>query len=96
MSAIALPVLSEPRAEIDPAERARIADELRRLHVGVVRFDEHDRLLYSTDASLYQVTPIGVVIPTDSAAVTARRERSRCCRAVGAPAWRGNAPGVRS
>lgn len=30
---------------------------------GEVRFDEHNRKLYSTDASLYQVEPIGVVIP---------------------------------
>lgn len=30
---------------------------------GEVRFSEHDRLLYSTDASLYQVEPIGVVVP---------------------------------
>lgn len=30
---------------------------------GQVRFGRHDRLLYSTDASLYQVEPIGVVVP---------------------------------
>ncbi len=30
---------------------------------GEVRFGDHDRLLYSTDASLYQVEPLGVVIP---------------------------------
>jgi FAD/FMN-containing dehydrogenase/Fe-S oxidoreductase len=30
---------------------------------GEVRFDEHNRKLYSTDASLYQVEPLGVVIP---------------------------------
>jgi FAD/FMN-containing dehydrogenase/Fe-S oxidoreductase len=29
-----------------------------------VRFDRHNRLLYSTDASLYQVEPIGVFIPS--------------------------------
>jgi FAD/FMN-containing dehydrogenase/Fe-S oxidoreductase len=28
-----------------------------------VRFGRHDRLLYATDASLYQVEPIGVVVP---------------------------------
>ncbi|MBX3357645.1 MAG: FAD-binding protein [Phycisphaeraceae bacterium] len=28
-----------------------------------VRFDEHSRMLYATDASLYQVEPIGVVVP---------------------------------
>ncbi len=28
-----------------------------------VRFGRHDRMLYSTDASIYQVEPIGVVVP---------------------------------
>lgn len=32
---------------------------------GEVRFDEASRLLYSTDASLYQIQPLGVVIPRD-------------------------------
>ena len=30
---------------------------------GEVRFDRYSRALYSTDASLYQMQPIGVVIP---------------------------------
>jgi hypothetical protein len=29
---------------------------------GEVRFDEASRLLYSTDASIYEIMPIGVVI----------------------------------
>ncbi|MDD9974318.1 MAG: FAD-binding protein, partial [Candidatus Poribacteria bacterium] len=33
---------------------------------GEVRFDLYSKALYSTDASLYQVQPIGVVIPKDS------------------------------
>ncbi|MCI0389719.1 MAG: FAD-binding oxidoreductase, partial [Acidobacteria bacterium] len=37
--------------------------ELRRYVEGDVRFDKYSRLLYSTDASIYQVEPIGVVIP---------------------------------
>jgi FAD/FMN-containing dehydrogenase len=36
---------------------------LRGIDVGEVRFSRHDRQLYSTDASLYQVEPLGVVIP---------------------------------
>ncbi len=32
---------------------------------GAVRFDEVSRVIYSTDASLYQVMPLGVVIPRD-------------------------------
>src|SRR5436309_15183602 len=37
--------------------------DLRRAVEGDVRFDSYSRLLYSTDASMYQVEPIGVVIP---------------------------------
>ena len=33
---------------------------------GEVRFDLYSKALYSTDASLYQIQPIGVVIPKDS------------------------------
>lgn len=32
---------------------------------GEVRFGIHDRMLYATDASIYQVEPLGVVIPAD-------------------------------
>ena len=45
---------------------ARVNDlenALRRVVRGSVRFDQGSRLLYSTDASMYQVEPIGVVIP---------------------------------
>jgi len=40
--------------------------ELRRFVKGDVRFDAYSRFLYSTDASIYQVEPIGVVIPRHS------------------------------
>jgi FAD/FMN-containing dehydrogenase/Fe-S oxidoreductase len=45
--------------------------ELRRLIKGDIRFDKYSRLLYSTDASMYQVEPIGVVIPADQEDVQA-------------------------
>ena len=52
---------------------------LRRVVRGPVRFDHGSRLLYSTDASMYQVEPIGVVIPRDAddvrAAVQVAREQ---------------------
>lgn len=38
---------------------------LRSVVRGEVRFDPFSRVLYSTDASLYQVMPVGVVIPRD-------------------------------
>ncbi|MFQ5521319.1 MAG: FAD-binding and (Fe-S)-binding domain-containing protein, partial [Candidatus Methylomirabilia bacterium] len=37
--------------------------DLRRVVEGEVRFDKMTRLLYSTDASIYQVEPVGVVLP---------------------------------
>lgn len=37
---------------------------------GDVRFDRLSRAIYSTDASLYQITPIGVVMPRDARDVT--------------------------
>lgn len=56
----------------DSPAKLRLADDLQRtkharalatLIDGEVRFDKHDRMLYATDASIYQVEPIGVVIP---------------------------------
>ena len=40
-----------------------IARDLEALVGGSVRFGRHDRMLYATDASIYQVEPIGVVAP---------------------------------
>jgi FAD/FMN-containing dehydrogenase/Fe-S oxidoreductase len=42
---------------------AQLARELGALTAGEVLFDPHSRMLYSTDASIYQVEPIGVVTP---------------------------------
>ena len=40
-----------------------IEAELKKRIEGDVRFDRYSRLLYSTDASMYQIEPIGVVVP---------------------------------
>ena len=40
-----------------------IAAELGKRVEGDIRFDRYSRLLYSTDASIYQIEPIGVVVP---------------------------------
>ncbi|MFQ6041184.1 MAG: FAD-binding oxidoreductase, partial [Candidatus Poribacteria bacterium] len=40
-----------------------LATELERHIEGEVRFDEYSRILYSADASIYQIEPLGVVIP---------------------------------
>ncbi len=52
-----------PEGEWSPSERDRVARELANAVEGEVRFGLHDRMLYSTDASLYQVEPLGVVVP---------------------------------
>ena len=40
-----------------------LASELEKRIEGDVRFDQYSRLLYATDASMYEIEPIGVVIP---------------------------------
>ena len=46
-------------------EREELAEILRKRISGEVRFDPFSRVLYSTDASIYQMEPVGVVIPRD-------------------------------
>ena len=54
-------------ATVAPGHDARVADaleqDLRATLSGEVRFDTASRALYSTDASVYQIEPRGVVIP---------------------------------
>ena len=50
--------------------------ELRRHIAGELRTDEYNRMLYSTDASIYQVKPHGVLIPKTAADVHAAVELS--------------------
>ena len=44
-------------------DRPGLVEDLRSRVEGDVRFDEYTRQLYATDASAYEVTPIGVVFP---------------------------------
>ena len=44
-------------------KRDALAQQLRKEIEGEVRFDHASRKLYSTDASIYQIEPLGVVIP---------------------------------
>src|SRR3989337_4485310 len=48
-----------------------IEAELKKRIEGDVRFDRYSRLLYSTDASIYQIGPVGVVVPRDKGDVQA-------------------------
>ena len=47
----------------DLADTRDLVEELRRETRGEVRFDAMSRALYSTDASMYEISPVGVVIP---------------------------------
>src|SRR4051812_31890128 len=51
--------------------RQALAQHLRKHVDAEIRFDESTRRLYSTDASIYQLQPLGVVIPRSVAAVQA-------------------------
>src|ERR1051326_3643374 len=53
-----LPVLPTSSAEF-----SKLGRELAAAGDGGAGFDLHNRMLYATDASLYQVEPLGVVIP---------------------------------
>ena len=62
----------------DPALAARLRREIE----GEVLFDPADRGRYSTDASIYQIEPIGVVIPRTTEDVG---RTIAVCREAGAP-----------
>ena len=51
---------------MDPSTLETLEQQLSNTLAGEVRFDLYSKALYSTDASLYQIQPIGVVIPKDS------------------------------
>src|SRR4051812_19263224 len=59
-------------ADFAAVRRDSLVRYLRRHVAGEVRFDDTSRRLYATDASHYQVQPLGVVIPrtADDLAVT--------------------------
>ncbi len=59
-SPITSPLQHHPRTG-DPALAARLKKEIR----GEVLFDAATRGRYSTDASIYQIEPVGVVVPRD-------------------------------
>ena len=58
-------------ARPQPGEGAEIAAALRRAVGGEVRFDPYSRHLFSRDASMYAIEPIGVVFPRDADDVAA-------------------------
>jgi FAD/FMN-containing dehydrogenase/Fe-S oxidoreductase len=47
-------------------ETTELAGELQAKLAGDVRVDRYSRLLYATDASMYQMEPVGVVLPREA------------------------------
>nr|WP_247418599.1 FAD-binding and (Fe-S)-binding domain-containing protein [Halomarina salina] len=66
---------ADPRStydyEMGDVARPGLVDDLESLVDGEVRFDEYSRTLYATDASAYEMLPVGVVYPTDTEDVAA-------------------------
>jgi FAD/FMN-containing dehydrogenase/Fe-S oxidoreductase len=56
---------------VDEQQRGRIAEDLKGFFQGELHFDALTRTLYSTDASIFQVQPMGVAVPRDEADVQA-------------------------
>jgi len=63
-------------APVNDTSRA-LADRLRRHTRGEVLFDTASRGRFATDASIYQVMPVGVFVPTDDADVQAALDIAR-------------------
>ncbi|SFL35375.1 Cysteine-rich domain-containing protein [Halogranum rubrum] len=65
----------DDRADYDytggTVDREGLVSDLESLVEGNVRFDEYSRQLYATDASAYEVTPVGVVFPRSTDDVAA-------------------------
>ncbi|MFC7689315.1 hypothetical protein ACFQY5_06430 [Paeniroseomonas aquatica] len=61
---------------------SRLAEALRRETAGEVLFSPGDRGRYATDASIYQMEPVGVLVPRTVADVEAAMS---LCRAEGIP-----------
>jgi len=55
----------------DDVDRPAMVEDLDGLIAGDVRFDDYSRQLYATDASAYEITPVGVVFPTSTDDVAA-------------------------
>jgi len=66
---------TDSRADYDHTggvvERPALVADLSGMVAGEVRFDEYTRELYATDASAYEVTPVGVVFPRSTDDVAA-------------------------
>jgi hypothetical protein len=75
MTVVSLPVLlGSSSAAASTADAAGLQAALGKGITGEVRFDRLSRAIYSTDASVYPIVPLGVVFPktADDIAATVR------------------------
>jgi FAD/FMN-containing dehydrogenase/Fe-S oxidoreductase len=56
---------------VDLPQRERIRDDLKGILKGELLFDDLSRILYGTDASIFEIEPAGVVVPRDEEDVQA-------------------------
>src|SRR5206468_312758 len=83
MSLASLPVLTgHPSARDRAIDLAGLQAALAAGVSGEVRFDRLSRALYSTDASVYQIVPLGVVLPKTEADIVATVQ---ACARFGVP-----------
>ena len=60
---LAKPGLPIRETDTPPVDRDALRKDLEQHLEGEVRFDSVSRALYSTDASVYQIEPLGIVVP---------------------------------
>src|SRR5437773_4692835 len=75
-----LPVVESKSATT--VDIAGVESALKKATSGEVRFDKLSRALYSTDASVYQIVPLGVVLPRTEADIV---NTVRTCARFGVP-----------
>src|SRR5438132_2524880 len=85
LAALRLPVAPPPGTmlfmhDFSDLQRDLLGRHLRGHIEGEVRFDLPARKLYSTDASIYEIEPLGVVIPKTSADLVATVQVAAECR----------------
>jgi FAD/FMN-containing dehydrogenase/Fe-S oxidoreductase len=56
---------------VDPSRAERVREDLKGVLKGDLLFDDLSRTLYSTDASIFEVRPVGVAVPRDEEDVAA-------------------------
>jgi FAD/FMN-containing dehydrogenase/Fe-S oxidoreductase len=83
MTAVSLPVVPSPSAASpNTVDVAGLQAALVGGVAGEVRFDRLSRALYSTDASVYQIVPLGIVFPKSAADIVAT---VKTCARFGVP-----------